>query len=254
MIRNPFQWLNTVVTEPHYFFHFLVFFSYLPIRISASSIFLHDVSLLLLRREIQAILAFTIFSVVRMVREETWEGVIADTLLFGKAFLLLLALYVDYHLALWYMVAFLVLYILSQQPAFPELGVAKTMTPLQLESTLIEGVSSRYWLVEFRTLSSSTCVRNSRNFPELSVTYVNDNLSFGVVDLGLFPNVADKFGISLKGNVGLPAYILFENATEVTRYPKVDFDAKVFHPSVTKEYLSRHFELDRLLLEYVHSK
>ena len=30
MIRNPFQWLNTVVTEPHYFFHFLVFFSYLP--------------------------------------------------------------------------------------------------------------------------------------------------------------------------------------------------------------------------------
>ncbi|KNA10704.1 hypothetical protein SOVF_141010 [Spinacia oleracea] len=254
MIRNRLQWLNTVVTEPHYFFHFLIFFSYLPIRISASSIFSPDISLRLLRREIQAVLAFLIFSAVKMIREETWEGVIADTLLYGKAFLFLLALYVDYHLALWYMLAFVVLYILAQQPAFPVLGEVKTMTPLQLESTLIEGVSSKYWLVEFRTLCSSTCVRHSRNFPELSITYANSILSFGTVDLGLFPNVAERFGISLKGNVGLPAYILFEKNSEIARFPRVDSDAKVFHPSTTKEFLSRHFELDRLLLEYVHSK
>lgn len=30
--------------------------------------------------------------------------------------------------------------------------------------------------------------------------YSNKHLSFGVVDLGLFPNVAEKFGISLGGN------------------------------------------------------
>lgn len=254
MIRNRLEWLNTVVTQPHYFLHFLIFFSYLPIRISASSFFPSDISHLLLRREIQAFLAFSVFSAVKMVREETWEGYIADTLLIGKAFLFLLGLYVDYHLALWYMLAFLVLYIIAQQPAFSELGEAKTMTPLQLESTLIEGNTSRFWLVEFRTLCSSTCVRHSRNFPELSVTYANDYLSFAIVDLGLFPNVADKFGISLKGNVGLPTYILFENNTEVARFPRVDFDAKVFHPSITKEFLSRYFELDRLLLEYVHGR
>lgn len=30
--------------------------------------------------------------------------------------------------------------------------------------------------------------------------YSNKNLSFGIVDLGLFPNAAEKFGISVTGN------------------------------------------------------
>ncbi|CAO2825995.1 unnamed protein product [Amaranthus hypochondriacus] len=243
-----------MVTEPYYFFHFLLFFSYIPIRISSSSFFPSQISLHILRREIQAFLAFSILAFVKMVREETWEGFIADALLFGKAFLFLLALYVDYHLALWYMLAFLVLYIVTQQPAFPVLGAVNSMTPLQLESTLIEGNTSKFWLVEFRSLCSSTCVRLSRNFPELSVTYANKHLSFGLVDLGLFPNVAEKFGISLTGNVGLPTYILFENNSEIARFPGVDFVAKGFHPPITKEYLARHFDLDRLFLEYMNRK
>ncbi|KMT18059.1 hypothetical protein BVRB_2g032510 [Beta vulgaris subsp. vulgaris] len=254
MIKNRLQWLNTMVTEPYYFFHFLIFFSYISLRISTSSLFSPQISFHILRREIQAFLAFLIFASVKVIREETWEGFMADTLLFGKAFIFLLALYVDYRLALWYMLAFLVLYILAQQPAFPELGAVSTITPLQLETTLVEGDTSRFWLVEFRTLCSSTCVRNSRNFPELSVTYANKNLSFGTVDLGLFPNVAEKFGISLTGNVGVPAYILFENNAEVARFPGLGFEARVSHPPITKDFLSRHFELDRFLLEYVNGK
>lgn len=191
---------------------------------------------------------------MKTVRAETWEGFIADTLLFGKVFIFLLALIMDYHLALWYMFAFLVLYIVAQQPAFPVLGAATTLTPLQLETTLAEGDTSKFWLVEFRALCSSTCVQNSRNFPELSITYSNKNLSFGIVNIGLFPNIAVKFGISLRGNVGLPTYILFENNVEVARFPAVDFEAKFSDPDITKKSLSRFFELDRLLIEYVNGK
>ncbi|KAK9683788.1 hypothetical protein RND81_10G164400 [Saponaria officinalis] len=248
MMINRLQWLNTVVTEPYYLFHFLIFFSYLPLRLSSAA------SHHLLRREIQALLAYSILAAVKMVREENWEGFIADTLFFGKIFLFLLSLNVDYHLALWYMVAFLVLYIIAEQPAFPELGEVNTLTPLQLETTLIEGNTSRYWLVEFRALCSPSCVRNSRIFPDLSVTYSNKNLSFGLVDLGLFPNIAEKYGISLTGNEGLPTYILFENNAEVIRFPGVDMEAKVSHHLITKKYLSRHFGLDLLLLEYVNGK
>ncbi|KOM48593.1 hypothetical protein LR48_Vigan07g229700 [Vigna angularis] len=52
----------------------------------------------------------------------------------------------------------------------------------------------------------------------------------------------------------LPTYILFENAAEVARFPELDFEATYFHPTITKGLLSRHFELDRHLLEYFNGK
>ncbi|KAH1203143.1 Thioredoxin-related transmembrane protein 2 [Glycine max] len=129
------------------------------------------------------------------------------------------------------------------------------LTPLQLESLLTEGTTTRLWLVEFRSSYSPACIRSSQQFPELSITYSSKNLSFGIVDLGLFPNAAERFGISLSGSMGqLPTFILFENAAEVARFPELDFEAAYFHPKITKGLLSRHFELDRHLLEYVSGK
>lgn len=34
----------------------------------------------------------------------------------------------------------------------------------------------------------------------------------------------------------LPTFILFDNATEVTRYPELDFEGKYFQPKVAKVY------------------
>nr|XP_024930186.1 thioredoxin-related transmembrane protein 2 isoform X2 [Ziziphus jujuba var. spinosa] len=148
-----------------------------------------------------------------------------------------------------------VIYILTQQPAFQGLGTCSKLTPLQLEAVLTEGNISRLWLVEFRASCSSACIRTSRCFPELSITYSTKSLSFGIVDLGLFPNAAAKFGISLGGSMSqLPTYILFENAAEVARLPELDFEAKAYHAPITKKLLSRYFELDRHLLEYVNGK
>ncbi|XVF89162.1 hypothetical protein PTKIN_Ptkin19aG0108100 [Pterospermum kingtungense] len=171
-----------------------------------------------------------------------------------KIFLIALTLIMDYHLTLWYIVVFSVIYVLTQQPPYEELGTSSKLTPLQLEALLTEGNTSRFWLVEFRASFSSSCRRSSRCFPELSITYSNKNLSFGIVDLGLFPNAAEKFGISPGASMGqLPTYILFENATEITRFPEFNFEAKPT-PPITKRLLSRYFELDRHLLEYVKGK
>ncbi|KAI5394185.1 hypothetical protein KIW84_061036 [Lathyrus oleraceus] len=109
--------------------------------------------------------------------------------------------------------------------------------------------------VEFSASYSSACIRSSQQFPELSITYSTKLLSFGIVDLGLFPNAAEKFGVSLSGSMGqLPTYILFENAAEVSRFPELGSETTFFNPTITKGLLSRHFELDRHLLEYVNSK
>lgn len=249
------SWLNLIVSEPFYLFHFLAFFSYFVVRTSATSVLAPHITDRLLHREIQAILAFSVLAAIKMVRLETWEAFTANTLLFAKVFLIGISSILDYYLALWYIVVFLVIFILTQQPAYQGLGASNKLTPLQLESLLTEGNTTRFWLVEFRALCASACICTSRFFPELSITYSNKNLSFGIVDLGLFPNASEKFGISLGGSMGeLPTYILFENATEVARFPEVEYEAKVSHPPITKRLLCRHFDLDWHLLEYINGK
>ncbi|KAF7115194.1 hypothetical protein RHSIM_RhsimUnG0061900 [Rhododendron simsii] len=231
---NSITLLNQMASDPYYLFHFLAFFSYIPVRCSASHVLSPPFSSYLLHREIQAVIAFSLLTAIKMVRKETWEAFIADTLFFAKIFLFGIALVVDYHLALWYLLVFLVVYTLTQQPPYQGIGATLQLTPLQLEALLTDGNTSRFWLVEYRELSSSTCVQTSRVFPELSITYSNKNLSFGVVDLGLFPNTAEKFGISLGSSDKLPKYILFENGVEITRFPEMDFEAKTSTFTITK--------------------
>ncbi|KAH6757848.1 hypothetical protein C2S51_038626, partial [Perilla frutescens var. frutescens] len=59
-------------------------------------------------------------------------------------FLAAIALVLDYHLALWYALAFLVIYVIAQQPACGGLGTSSHLTPLQLETLLTEGKVSNF--------------------------------------------------------------------------------------------------------------
>ncbi|XP_011626727.1 thioredoxin-related transmembrane protein 2 homolog isoform X2 [Amborella trichopoda] len=248
---NPLQWLNVMLSEPFYLFHSFLFFSYLVVRQWATEFLSPQLSSHLLHREIQAILALFTLATVKLIKAETWEAFIADTFLYAKGFLIMVALVLDYHLAYWYLLGLSVVSILTRQPAFSGLGNSTRLTPLQLEVLLTEGNTSRFWLVEFRTLWSSKCIRTSRILADLSITYSNNSLSFGMVDLGLFPNAAEKFGISLVTHGQLPTYILFDKAIEIARYPEVDFESKASASTITKGLLARHFELDRRLIEYV---
>ncbi|XP_061373295.1 uncharacterized protein LOC133315644 isoform X2 [Gastrolobium bilobum] len=239
--NRVFQMLNRMVSEPYYLFHFLTFFSYFVIRSSATHVLAPHLIHNLLRREIQTLLVFAVLAVIKGAKEETWEAFIADALFLAKICLFALAFTMDRRLSVWYILVFLVIHMLTQQPAFQGLGTSSKLTPLQLESLLTEGNTTRLWLVEFCASYSSACIRSSQHFPELSITYSSKNLSFGIVDLGLFPNAAENFGISL--------------SAEVARFPELDFEATFFHnPTITKGLLSRHFELDRHLLEYVNGK
>ncbi|OVA08556.1 hypothetical protein BVC80_209g301 [Macleaya cordata] len=143
------QWLNLMISEPYYLYHFILFFSYLIVRSSATQIFSPDVSYGLLRREIQAILALSVLITIKLVKEETWEGFLADALFFSKGFLIVVALIIDYQLALCYMVVFFVVFTLTQQPPYQELGNSSKLTPLQLEVLLTEDKTSRFWLSVF---------------------------------------------------------------------------------------------------------
>ncbi|KAH6835809.1 Thioredoxin superfamily protein, partial [Perilla frutescens var. hirtella] len=231
---NSVNWMNRMVSEPYYLLHLLAFFSYIPVRCSAVQVLSSRSSAHLLHREIQALLAFCVLVAIKVVKTESWEAFIADTLFYAKVFLAAIALVLDYHLALWYALAFLVIYVIAQQPACGGLGTSNHLTPLQLETLLTEGNVSKFWMVEFCSLSTSSCVRASSFFPELSITFSNKDLSFGTIDLGLFPNVAEKFGITLGGLHQLPTYILFYDGAEISRLPEMDYEANFFDSPVSK--------------------
>ncbi|KAK6161882.1 hypothetical protein DH2020_001723 [Rehmannia glutinosa] len=244
---NPLNWMNRMVSEPYYLLHFLAFFSYIPVRCSAAQVLSPPRSAHLLHREIQALLTFCVLAAVKVRgKRESWEAFIADTLFFKEIFLAAMSLVLDYHLALWYALAFAVIYIIAQQPAYGGLGTTNQLTPLQLEALLTEGNTSKFWMVEFRSLSTSSCIRSSSFFPELSITFSNKNLSFGTIDLGLFPNAAEKFESPLGSLHQLPTYMLFHDGAAISRLPEMDFQAKIFDSPVSKTSL-RHFELDKLL-------
>ncbi|PIN24710.1 Thioredoxin-like protein [Handroanthus impetiginosus] len=251
---NPVNWMNRMVSEPFYLLHCLAFFSYIPVRCSAANVLSPLRLAHLLLREIQALLAFCVLVAVKLVKTESWEAFVGDTLFYAKIFLAAVALIMDYHLALWYALAFLVIYIIVQQPAYGGLGTTSQLTPLQLETLLTEGNTSKFWMVEFRSLSTSSCIRSSSFFPELSITFSNKNLSFGTIDLGLFPNAAEKFGITLESLHQLPTYILFHDGAAISCLPEIDSEAKFFDSPVSKKLLCRHFELDKLLLDYINGK
>ncbi|KAF3784294.1 Thioredoxin-related Transmembrane protein [Nymphaea thermarum] len=253
--KHSFSWLNALTTEPFYLLHFLLFLSYFAFRQSASPSLSPDFSSRLLRREVQAVLAFFVFVAVKLVRDETWEAFTDNILLFAKVLLFGLASLLDYHLAFCYLAGFLVITILTQQPDHQESGHSHHLTPLQLESVLAEANTSRFWLVTFSCPWSSRCRHSSQSFADLSTIYSNQSLSFGVVDLGLFPTAADIFAIPLGVGTGqLPTYILFDNAVEIARFPDLENEYRFFSPVITKRQLCKHFDLDRRLVEYASSK
>ncbi|KAI3957589.1 hypothetical protein MKW92_027753 [Papaver armeniacum] len=167
--NNWYQLMNLVISEPYYVYHFIIFFPYLIVRTSAIQIFSSDFYYLLLHR------ALLMLVIVKLVKEESWEGFLSDVLFLSKGFLIVVSLLIDIQLALCYMVVFF--------------GHATMLTPLQLEVILTEGSASR---LQF-ALNSSNCIRTSRFISDLSITYSNKSLSFGIVDLGLFPNALNHW-------------------------------------------------------------
>ncbi|KAJ3693860.1 hypothetical protein LUZ60_009340 [Juncus effusus] len=251
--QHPIPWLNSMATEPFYLLHTLAFFSYFAARTSAcqDEELACDLSSLLFRREIQAVLALLLLVSLKFVKEENWEAFIGDALFYAKGLLLAVTSVIDYRLSLCYLLAFVVIFVVTQQPPYAGLADCQDLTPLQLEALLAEGHSSKFWLIEFRSSCALSWTRISRVFAELSTIYSNKKLSFGILDLGRYPSAAPLFGISLWGQI--PTYVLFDNMVEIARFPDINSESKLFSSSISKSVLREHFELDKHLVEYLAS-
>ncbi|KAH9761255.1 thioredoxin-related transmembrane protein 2 [Citrus sinensis] len=230
--------MKQVVSETYYLSHFMAFFSYFVVRSSAAAVLSPHIIHHLFYREIQAVLALSLLAAIKITREETWEEFIDNMLFYAK--------------------------VITSESFFASSGSYCINNGLPFGSLVSGGFFSYIYF------NPATCLPKARlnfvpsvhppvyvqaeSFPSSQLRiYSNKNVSFGIVDLGLFPNAAEKFGISLGGSMGqLPTYILFENNAEINRFPAFGFEEKFSHPHITKKLIAHHFQLDRLRIESVH--
>jgi len=103
------------------------------------------------------------------------------------------------------------------------------------------------WLVEFYAAWNPACVNFAEFFAELSEKYHLENLKFGKVDVGRFPEIALDFGISDSAfSKQLPTLILFKEGSPFMYRPLVDNNGKLTKFHFNKENVITTFDLNNL--------
>ncbi|XP_018333801.1 thioredoxin-related transmembrane protein 2 homolog [Agrilus planipennis] len=105
----------------------------------------------------------------------------------------------------------------------------------------------KVWLVTFYTMWNPNCVSFAPTFAKLSNEYCLENLGFGKVDVGRYPEAAAKYKINDSSlSQQLPTVILFVEGKETIRRPVVDSKGKVVKFILSPENIKAAFDLNNL--------
>ncbi|EDW40105.1 GL21292 [Drosophila persimilis] len=103
------------------------------------------------------------------------------------------------------------------------------------------------WLICFYTVWNPSCVHFAPVFAELSHEYNAEYLRFGKIDIGRFPDVAQKYRISDSSfSRQLPTVVLFQQGKEVDRRPCVDNKGKLQKFFFSSDNVRATFGLNQL--------
>jgi len=105
---------------------------------------------------------------------------------------------------------------------------------------------AKSWIVAFWASWCPDCFFFEPVFAQLSVEFSNKQREFGVVDLELYPELAEQFAIDKSTSSSqLPTLILFHKGREVRRLPAFKDDGKVKMTILDKKGVIAYFELDK---------
>lgn len=106
------------------------------------------------------------------------------------------------------------------------------------------------WLVAFYTVWNPACVNFASTFAQLSTEYDLDNLKFGKIDIGRYPEAGQKHHVNDSSlSKQLPTVILFKNGKEYVRRPVADSKGKLIHFLFSSDNVRGAFDLKNLYAE-----
>ncbi|XP_013776832.1 thioredoxin-related transmembrane protein 2 homolog [Limulus polyphemus] len=162
---------------------------------------------------------------------------------------IILFFYHDPRLGILYMVLCLVQLVMLPEPLHQGEDNVIYFSKNDLEEEL-ERDKRIVWLVTFYAPWNPSSVNFAPTFADLSVKYTLENFKFGKIDVGRYPDVAEKFRISMSSfTKQLPTVILFKNGKEVNRRPVFDSYGKPIKFFFNEENILSVFDLNNVYEE-----
>ncbi|KAI8067078.1 hypothetical protein BC940DRAFT_239350 [Gongronella butleri] len=86
----------------------------------------------------------------------------------------------------------------------------------------IDPTLTKYWAVMLYANWSITCLNFEAVLAHLSLDYTSDQIKFGKIDVDVYPDIAQEFGVSRDpASFDLPTLILFQHGQEIHRLPEL---------------------------------
>lgn len=105
---------------------------------------------------------------------------------------------------------------------------------------------NRIWLIAFYTVWNPACVNFAPIFAQLSNEYCLENLKFGKIDIGRYPEAGKKYQVSDSSmSKQLPTLILFKDGKEYVRRPTADSKGKLIRFLFSQENIIAAFDLKK---------
>lgn len=176
----------------------------------------------------------------------TMINYLTSSFMYCKVASLVLWTYADVRTGILYAVLFLLLAIWVPEPTYSgPSNVVYFRTVASLEDEIAK--TNVIWLICFFTAWNPACANFAPIFAQISAEYGRENFKFGKIDVGRYPDVAKKFGISdASTSKQLPTLALFKNGEEVMRRPGVDAKGKIVRFFFTADNVKTVFDLNNL--------
>ncbi|XP_022901047.1 thioredoxin-related transmembrane protein 2 homolog [Onthophagus taurus] len=171
---------------------------------------------------------------------------LSASFIYTKIANLILWFYADFVMGIIYGVVFIFTALILPEPTYSGPNRVIYFRDLKsLEDELKD--KNTIWLIEFYTVWSPSCIDFAPIYSELSYKFSLDNLKFGKLDVGRFPEAARKYRIN-DGSLSkqLPTLILFRDGEESERRPLIDAKNKVVKFNFSEETVRGAFDIKNL--------
>ncbi|CAI9568200.1 unnamed protein product, partial [Staurois parvus] len=197
-------------------------------------------------REVEILMFLSAIVMMKNRRSITIEQHIGNIFMFSKVANTILFFRLDLRMGLLYVTLCLVFLMTCKPPLYMGPEHIKYFNDKTIEEEM-QSDRRVTWLVEFFANWSSECQSFAPIYAELSLKYNCAGLKFGKVDIGRYPDVSTRYGVSTSPlSKQLPTLILFQGGKEVLRRPQVDKKGRAVSWTFTQENVIREFNLNEL--------
>ncbi|XP_075212799.1 thioredoxin-related transmembrane protein 2 homolog [Lycorma delicatula] len=242
--------------KPYYYVNIFLSFSYLVAKkLPFLCTYLHpqsDTQCELDSRESEILFFLMIVVMIRTRKagSVTMISYLSSSFMYTKVANIILWFYADVRYGLIFGVIFVLVGLLLPEPTYsgPEnIIYFRTSGGLDEELQRDKRVT---WLVTFYTAWNPACANFAPVFAQLSAEYYLDNLKFGKIDVGRYPDAAKKHHISDSSlSRQLPTVIMFRDGKEVSRRPTADNKGKLQRFFFSEDNVKAAFDLNNLYNE-----